>query len=71
MKGFKLSRLICCLDVSGELVRKDITDGQKGVSLTFDVQLIDTNTCKPISDVALEAWYANSTVSTGRDLLGP
>ncbi|KAF2704600.1 aromatic compound dioxygenase [Pleomassaria siparia CBS 279.74] len=47
--------------VSGELVRKDITDGQKGVPLTFDVQIIDTNTCKPISDVALEAWYANST----------
>ncbi|KAJ4290890.1 hypothetical protein N0V90_010086 [Kalmusia sp. IMI 367209] len=47
--------------VTGELVRKDITDGQKGVSLTFDVQLIDTTTCKPISNVALEAWYANST----------
>ncbi|KAL5427625.1 hypothetical protein PMIN07_009107 [Paraphaeosphaeria minitans] len=47
--------------VTGELVRKDITDGQKGVPLTFDVQLIDTNTCKPVSNVALEAWYCNST----------
>ncbi|KAF2634464.1 aromatic compound dioxygenase [Massarina eburnea CBS 473.64] len=47
--------------VSGELVRSDITSGQQGVPLTFDVQLIDTNTCKPISNVALEAWYANST----------
>ena len=49
-------------DVSGELVRSDITDGEPGVPLFFDVQLIDTNTCKPIPNVALEAWYANSTV---------
>ncbi|KAH6655239.1 Intradiol ring-cleavage dioxygenase [Truncatella angustata] len=47
--------------VSGELVRQDITDGEEGVPLTFDVQLIDTTTCEPLSNVALEAWYCNST----------
>ncbi|KAJ4986170.1 hypothetical protein SVAN01_08323 [Stagonosporopsis vannaccii] len=47
--------------VSGEYVRQDITDGHPGVPLTFDVQLIDTNTCEPIPQVALEAWHCNST----------
>lgn len=47
--------------VSGELVRKDITDGEPGVPLTFEVQLIDVNTCEPLPNIALEAWYCNST----------
>ncbi|KAK9419065.1 putative Intradiol ring-cleavage dioxygenase [Seiridium unicorne] len=47
--------------VSGELVREDITDDEPGVPLTFDIQLIDTTTCEPLSNVALEAWYCNST----------
>lgn len=56
----------CCFPltlsgVSGELVREDITDAEPGVPLTFEVQLIDTTTCEPLSNVALEAWYCNST----------
>lgn len=47
--------------VSGEYVRQDITDGHPGVPLTFDVQVIDTTTCEPIPQVALEAWHCNST----------
>jgi hypothetical protein len=47
--------------VSGEYVRKDITDGNPGVPLTFDVQIIDTTTCEPLNQVALEAWHCNST----------
>ncbi|KAH7396390.1 Intradiol ring-cleavage dioxygenase [Pyrenochaeta sp. MPI-SDFR-AT-0127] len=47
--------------VSGEAVRKDITDGNPGVPLTFDVQIIDTTTCQPLNRVALEAWHCNST----------
>jgi protocatechuate 3,4-dioxygenase beta subunit len=48
--------------VSGELVRDDITDGEPGIPLTFEVQLIDVTTCLPLSNIALEAWYCNSTV---------
>lgn len=47
--------------VSGEYVRQDITDGNPGVPLTFDVQVIDTRTCEPVPQVALEAWHCNST----------
>ncbi|CAG8960935.1 hypothetical protein HYFRA_00002473 [Hymenoscyphus fraxineus] len=39
--------------VTGEFVRKDITDGQRGI--------IDTTTCKPLANVALEHWSCNST----------
>ncbi|KAH8652312.1 Intradiol ring-cleavage dioxygenase [Xylariales sp. PMI_506] len=57
----KLTLRICTKGVSGELVRQDITDDEPGVPLTFEVQLIDTTTCEPLSNVALEAWFCNST----------
>ncbi|KAI8933394.1 hypothetical protein NX059_010009 [Plenodomus lindquistii] len=47
--------------VSGEYVRRDITEGNPGVPLTFDVQIIDTTTCQPLDKIALEAWQCNST----------
>lgn len=52
------------LDVLGEFIRQDITEGQEGVSVTLDVQVVDTTTCEPLADVALEAWSTNSTVRT-------
>lgn len=55
------SQLTSGVGVSGEYVRQDITDGNPGVPLTFDVQVIDTTTCEPIPQVALEAWHCNST----------
>ncbi|EUC40310.1 hypothetical protein COCMIDRAFT_9781 [Bipolaris oryzae ATCC 44560] len=47
--------------VSGELIRQDMTDGEPGVPLTLDIQIIDVNTCKPVPQVYLEAWHCNST----------
>ncbi|KAL6703429.1 hypothetical protein ACN47E_009688 [Coniothyrium glycines] len=47
--------------VSGIYVRRDITEGQPGVPLIFDVQIIDVNTCDPAPQIALEAWQCNST----------
>lgn len=49
-------------DVTGELIRKNIVDGQAGVPLYLDVQMIDTNTCEPVSDIYLDFWHCNSTV---------
>ncbi|CAO2658348.1 Nn.00g060710.m01.CDS01 [Neocucurbitaria sp. VM-36] len=56
--------------VSGEYVRKDITDGNPGVPLTFDVQIIDTTTCQPLNKIALEAWHCNSTGVYGGVIAG-
>lgn len=49
--------------MTGEFVRSDITEGQEGVSVVLDVQIVDTTTCEPLGDVALEAWGTNATVS--------
>ncbi|KAF2133078.1 extracellular dioxygenase-like protein [Dothidotthia symphoricarpi CBS 119687] len=56
--------------VSGELVRKNITDGNAGVPLTFDVQMININTCEPFNQVALEAWHCNTTGVYGGVIAG-
>jgi protocatechuate 3,4-dioxygenase beta subunit len=47
--------------VQGELVREDVTDGQGGVALTLDIQIIDVNTCEPVPEAFLEIWHCNST----------
>jgi protocatechuate 3,4-dioxygenase beta subunit len=47
--------------VEGELVREDVAEGQAGVSLTLDIQIIDVNTCEPVPQAFLELWHCNST----------
>jgi hypothetical protein len=50
------------IDVSGEQIRKNIKDGEKGVGMHLDIQVIDINTCQPLKDIAIEIWAANATV---------
>ena len=47
--------------VDGELIRDDIRDGQEGVPLFLDVQLIDTSTCDPVPAVYVDFWHCNAT----------
>ena len=47
--------------VQGELLRKDVTDGEEGVDLHLDVQVIDTKTCEPVPKSYVEIWSCNST----------
>ncbi|KAF2839091.1 aromatic compound dioxygenase [Patellaria atrata CBS 101060] len=47
--------------VSGEVMRTNIVENEKGVPLTLDLQLIDTTTCQPIPTAHLEIWSCNST----------
>jgi protocatechuate 3,4-dioxygenase beta subunit len=44
------------LDVLGESVRRKIDDGEAGVPLHMDMQIIDVNTCEPAKGVYLEIW---------------
>lgn len=50
--------MLTCLDVAGEFVRQDIIDGEEGVPLAVDVQVIDIETCEPVSGAYLEIWRA-------------
>ncbi|RJE26232.1 Extracellular dioxygenase [Aspergillus sclerotialis] len=47
--------------VTGELIRKNIVEGQPGVPLYLDVQMIDTNTCEPVPNIYLDFWHCNAT----------
>lgn len=45
----------------GEYFRQNITEDQQGVPLYMDIQVIDTNTCEPLADVAVDFWHCNAT----------
>ncbi|KAK2593366.1 hypothetical protein QQS21_008941 [Conoideocrella luteorostrata] len=47
--------------VSGEFLRKDITDGEPGVASHLDFQFIDINTCKAVPNLVIDVWHANAT----------
>ncbi|KAI0162554.1 Intradiol ring-cleavage dioxygenase [Pestalotiopsis sp. NC0098] len=47
--------------VSGELFRKDITEGQKGVPLHLDIQFVNQNDCTAIKDMLVDVWQSNAT----------
>jgi hypothetical protein len=51
-----------CVDVTGELVRQNVTEDEPGVPLTYEVQVLDVNTCEPLTGAMLEMWHCNSTV---------
>lgn len=47
--------------VEGEYIREDITDGEPGVPLYLDIQVLDMETCEPVPEQWLEIWHCNST----------
>lgn len=47
--------------VKGEHIRDDLIDDESGVPLHLHAQFIDVNTCKPIPDLYMDVWNANST----------
>lgn len=49
------------IDVGGEYVRKNVTDGQAGVDVILDYQVVDVDTCDPVPNVYVEIWHCNST----------
>ena len=42
--------------VSGEYIREDVTDGQAGVDLHLELQVLDVNTCEPVVNAYTEIW---------------
>ncbi|KAI1865989.1 uncharacterized protein JN550_007967 [Neoarthrinium moseri] len=47
--------------VTGEYIRTNLTEDQVGVPLYMDIQVIDSSTCEPMTDVAIDYWHANAT----------
>ncbi|KAJ7713549.1 aromatic compound dioxygenase [Mycena metata] len=48
----------------------DITGGQPGVAFTVDIGVMNTATCKPLSDVTVELWGPNAVGEYGSFLRG-
>ena len=52
--------------VTGELIRQDILTGEKGAVTHLDINVVDTSSCKPVTDAYVEMWGTNATgVYTG------
>ncbi|KAL1874354.1 hypothetical protein VTK73DRAFT_437 [Phialemonium thermophilum] len=49
------------LYVKGEDVRRNITEGQAGIRMTFVIQVVDYHTCNPVPNAYLDVWSSNAT----------
>lgn len=47
--------------VNGELIRKDVKEGQAGIDLYLEVQYIDVATCQPVPELFVDIWNCNAT----------
>ncbi|KAF2709418.1 aromatic compound dioxygenase [Pleomassaria siparia CBS 279.74] len=47
--------------VNGELIRKDVKEGQAGVELYLEAQYIDITTCEPVPALYVDVWNCNAT----------
>lgn len=46
--------------MTGEQIRSNVTDGQKGVPMHLEMQYIDIKTCKPATNVLVDIWACNA-----------
>lgn len=57
--------------VAGEYIRENVTEGQAGVDLTLDLQVLDIETCEPVVGVYTEIWrtFLRSTYPSNEILI--
>lgn len=46
--------------LSGEAIRQDITDGQRGIPLQLRLTVLESTTCQPLANAAVDIWHANA-----------
>lgn len=57
--------------VAGELIREDITEGQRGIPLHVEIEFVDVANCRAIPQMAIDLWQCNATgVYSGVDAAG-
>lgn len=47
--------------VGGEWIRSNLVEDQEGIPTMIDYQVIDVDTCDPVTGVYVEMWHCNST----------
>lgn len=46
--------------IAHELMRADITDGQAGIPIEYQIEAVDVNTCEPAPGLVVEIWSCNN-----------
>ena len=46
--------------ISGEKLRRNITDGRPGSPLTLKLRVVDATTCRPIKNASVDIWHADA-----------
>jgi protocatechuate 3,4-dioxygenase beta subunit len=46
--------------ISGEKLRRDITEGRPGTPLLLRLKVVDARTCKPIKGAAVDIWHCDA-----------
>jgi protocatechuate 3,4-dioxygenase beta subunit len=46
--------------IENEKIRRNITDGRRGVPLTLRATVVDASTCKPIKGAAVDIWHCDA-----------
>jgi protocatechuate 3,4-dioxygenase beta subunit len=46
--------------VAVDKVRSDIVGGQRGLPFRLEITVVNTRTCKPLENAAVDVWYANA-----------
>ncbi|KAK3320781.1 Intradiol ring-cleavage dioxygenase [Cercophora scortea] len=47
--------------VAGEYIRENVVESEPGLPLHLDIQVLDMETCEPVTGAFLEIWHCNST----------
>ncbi len=46
--------------ISGEKLRRNITEGRPGVPLALELTVVDASTCKPIKGASVAIWHCDA-----------
>ncbi|PPS75737.1 MULTISPECIES: intradiol ring-cleavage dioxygenase [Streptomyces] len=57
--------------IDADKLRRDITEDQEGIPLTLRLKVIDSDTCKPLANAAVDIWHCNALgVYSGYEAMG-
>ncbi|MBW5261236.1 dioxygenase family protein, partial [Streptomyces poriferorum] len=46
--------------IDADKIRKDITEDKEGIPMTLRLKVIDTDTCKPLKQAAVDIWHCDA-----------
>ncbi|WP_020119406.1 intradiol ring-cleavage dioxygenase [Streptomyces canus] len=46
--------------IDADKIRQDITEDKEGIPLTLRLKVVDSETCKPIADAAVDIWHCDA-----------